>query len=140
MNVLLTCAGRRTSLLKAFQEAVRPWNGRVFAGDRDGLAPALYQAEAAIRLPDVAGPNYVPRLLDLAREHDLGLIVPTIDPELSVLAEAAPEFARRRCHVLSSALAFVHLTADKWTTVQTYAAHGIRTPPSWLPAGLAEAG
>ncbi len=33
----------------------------------------------------------------------------------------------------------VHLAADKWATVQTYAAHGFRTPPSWLPANQNDA-
>lgn len=133
MNVLLTCAGRRNSLLKAFQEAVRPWNGHIIAGDRDALAPTLYQADEAVHLPDVAGPDYVPRLLDLVQQHNLGLIVPTIDPELPILAEAAPALAEHQCCALVSTPAFVHLAADKWAMVQTYAAHGFRTPPSWIP-------
>jgi len=139
VNVLLTCAGRRTSLLKAFQEAVRPWNSRVFAGDRDPLAPALYWADQAVHLPEVIGPDYVPRLLDLVQKHNLGLIVPTIDTELPILAEAAPALEAHQCRVLISTPAFVELAADKWATVQTYAAHGFRTPPSWIPTDGAEA-
>lgn len=138
MNVLLTCVGRRVYLLKAFQAAVRPWNGRVFGGDRDELAPALHMADEAFQLPDVDSASYVPRLIDLTRRHSIQLIVPTIDPELTVLSGAATAFQKLGCQVLVSVPSFVRMAMDKWETLQSAQAHGILTVPSWLPEALPE--
>lgn len=131
MNVLLTSAGRRVALLGAFREAAQP--GRLFAGDRDALAPALYHADEAFRLPEVTEEAYVPHLLDLVARRAIGLLVPTIDSELPKLAEAAAAFEARQCRVAISTPAFVEMTADKWETLQAFAAAGFDTVASWLP-------
>lgn len=120
------------ALLESFRKVVRP--DRVIAGDRDALAPALYHADAAVRLPDVDADAYIPRLLDIVAEHAIRLLVPTIDPELPKLAEAAPAFLDRRCRIAISTPPFVRLAADKWETLQAFAARGVPTVPSWLPA------
>ncbi len=127
------------ALLRAFQEAVRPWSGRVLAGDRDGLAPALQRADAAFRLPDVSDLAYATHLLVLTRQHDVQLVVPTIDPELPVLAGAAPAFGAQGCRVLVSTPAFVALAADKWSTLRAAADGGFATVPTWRPEDLAAA-
>lgn len=133
MNVLITSVGRRTSLLKAFQEAVHRRGGKVLAGDVDGLAPALYLADGAVRLPRVMDPRYVWELRELVDRHRIRLIVPTIDTELPVLAAAADDFADQGCVVLVSAPELVKVSGDKWITVQEFGARGIRVPKSWLP-------
>lgn len=133
MNVLITSAGRRTSLLRAFQEAAHRRGGKVLAGDVDGLAPALYLADIAIRLPRVTDEAYVPTLLELVNRHSIRLVVPTIDTELPVLAAAAHEFAAQGCVVMTSAPQLVRVSGDKWATVQDFGARGIRVPRSWLP-------
>lgn len=131
MNVLITSAGRRVSLLQAFARAAGPRGGKVFAGDASGLAPALYLADGAFHLPSVTDERYVPQLLELVRKHRLGLIVPTIDPELEVLAEHAAVFAEAGCTALVSSPSFVELSGDKWLTHEAFAAHGVAVPQSW---------
>jgi len=51
--VLITAAGRRTTLVKAFAEAVHRRKGILVAADVDGLAPALYMADIAEQIPPV---------------------------------------------------------------------------------------
>jgi carbamoyl-phosphate synthase large subunit len=136
MNVLVTSAGRRTSLLKAFAEAVAELEGKVFAADIDGLAPALYFAHKCFRVPPVRDVGYVDALLRIVQEENVSLIVPTIDPELLPLSESAPVFASHGCHVLISLPAFVQMSHDKWLTVQELSHHRFRTPRSWLPDNL----
>ena len=136
MNVLVTSAGRRVSLVQAFAEAVKVRGGRVFAGDASGLAPALYKADGAFRLPPVKSEAYIPELLSLVQAHDLGLIVPTIDTELAVLAENASAFADAGCKVLVSSPAFVALSGDKWLTQRAFVEHDVDVPQGWTVAEL----
>ena len=136
MNVLVTSAGRRVSLVQAFAEAVKARGGQVFAGDASGLAPALYKADGAFRLPPVRSEAYIPELLSLVQAHDLGLIVPTIDTELEVLADNIETFADAGCKVLVSSPAFVALSGDKWLTQRAFAEHDVDVPQGWTVAEL----
>ncbi len=135
LNILITSAGRRTSLVSAFQEAGRPFGSKVLAADCDPLAPACTVADGAFALPLVTDPYYVPALLQLACEHGVGLIVPTIDTELQVLAKHSETFLRAGSTVLVSRLGFVALCRDKWKTYLTFREKGIAMPASWLPDG-----
>jgi carbamoyl-phosphate synthase large subunit len=133
MKVLITSAGRRTSLLQAFKRAVEPRGGQVLAGDIDALAPALYLADEAVRLPRIHDEGYIPALLDLVERRGIRLIVPTVDTELAKLAAARGEFAARGCEALISDPELIEVSGDKWLTVARFAARGIRVPRSWLP-------
>lgn len=137
MNVLLTSAGRRTSLLQIFLGGVHERDGQVWAGDLDALAPTLQIADEAVVLPPVGGDAYLPTLLDLVREHAIDLLVPLIDPELEPLAEARDSFMEAGCRVLISKRALLDVVLDKWSTVQHFAERGVRTPESWLPKSSA---
>jgi carbamoyl-phosphate synthase large subunit len=136
MNVLITSAGRRTSLLQTFAKATQTLGGKVLAGDRDGLAPSLYLADKAFKLPLVNADDYVSFLLSLVRKHHIRLIVPTIDTELLVLAQNKALFGEAECTALISTTEFVEITTDKWLTCTAFAAQEIDTPKSWLPNNL----
>lgn len=136
MNVLLTSAGRRTSLLKALREAVLPLGGQVIAADLDPLAPALYLADMAERVPRVKDESYIPTLLELVRRYNVRLLVPTIDTELQVLADNQAQFNELGCRVHISSPEFVGITGDKWLTMSAFKKEGIDVPESWLPETL----
>jgi len=136
MNVFIASAGRRTSLVLAFKQAVLPREGRVYAGDMDGLAPALYLADEAVRLPRISDPDYIETLLDLVERYRIRLLIPTLDTELLLFAQAREAFAERGCLALVSSPELIHITADKWDTGRVFEERGISVPPSWLPEGL----
>jgi carbamoyl-phosphate synthase large subunit len=136
MNILLTSAGRRTSLTVAFQEAARPMGLKVLAADFDPLAPALLLADGAFQVPKVTGPAYVATLLAISREQGVSLIVPTIDTELPILASQQEAFLAEGIRVVISTPGFVALCRDKWVTFQALRAEGIAVPASWLPGAL----
>lgn len=138
MNVLITSAGRRTSLLRHFQHVAGARGGRVHAGDMDGLAPALYLADEAIQLPPVLHEDYIPFLLDYVETHDIKLVVPTIDTELAVFAANRERFLEKGCRLLISSPELVAACRDKWSTSLFFEDKGIRVPRSWLPADLPE--
>ncbi len=139
MNVLITSAGRRTSLLRAFQKHAGQRGGRVLAADMDPLAPTLHLADGAATLPPLDDPTYMDRLLEVVCEHEIRLLVPTIDTELSLLAANADVLRGAGCMPLISSPGLVRITGDKALTMETFSARGIRTPRSWLPDSLAEA-
>ncbi|QJB55857.1 ATP-grasp domain-containing protein [Pseudodesulfovibrio sp. zrk46] len=133
MNVLITSAGRRTSLLAHFKDAAGRRGGKVFAGDMDGLAPALYLADESVQLPRVTTDEYIPFLLDYVKQHDIKLVVPTIDTELAVFAANAAQFAELGCRLLISSPELVGACRDKWNTSLVFEKKGVRVPYSWLP-------
>lgn len=136
-SILLTSAGRRTTLLEHFKEAAHGRGWIVVAGDCDALAPSLYLADKAVRLPRVTADDYIAALLEVVETHSVRLIVPTIDTELPVLANHAGDFLAAGCRVLISSPAFVSICRDKWTMAERFSQRGIRTPLGWLPAELA---
>ncbi len=136
MNVLITSAGRRVSLLRSFQGATASRGALTLAGDRDPEAPALHLADRAFVLPPIDDPSYLDSLLDIVKQWAVRLLVPTIDTELSFLARNAPAFENIGCTPLISSEELVAISGDKWLTVSTFSRLGFRVPRSWLPDAI----
>ncbi len=136
MNVLLTSSGRRTSLLKAFKEALVPYGGSIMAGDMDGLAPTLFLADKALKLMPVKQEGYLDFLLQIITEENIRLLVPTIDTELEILAKNRDRFLEKGCTPLISSQETIDITFDKWSTVYFFANKGVEVPASWLPRDI----
>src|SRR5690606_11465466 len=93
MNVLMTAASRRVPLLRAFQATLRALGrGRVVVTDIDPSSPAVHLADRAFRVPISSDPGYVDALLEICVAEKIGLVVPTIDDELEILADARGRF------------------------------------------------
>lgn len=136
MNILITSSGRRTSLLKFFRVAAHKRGGKVFAGDLDSLAPTLFGADGAFRLPPIMSADYVSVLEELIEKHRINLVVPTIDTELLVLARNRPRLEQASANILISDIHLVECARDKWKTHELFVRHGIRMPRTWLPEEL----
>ena len=59
VNVLLTCAGQRVDIVRAFRAALSggTHRGRVLVSDLDPLSPSLFAADEVVELPPVARPR-----------------------------------------------------------------------------------
>lgn len=136
MRVLISSAGRRTSLVEAFRKAVSPYNGIVVAADADPLAPGLIIADESEVVPRVDSSAFGETLLDICLRHEIDLVVPTIDTELGLLAQLAGRFRRRGIVVLISEPDLIEIAADKRLTQDYFGRLGIRTPASWDPRDL----
>lgn len=136
MNVLITSAGRRTSLVEAFKTAVNKRKGKLLAGDIDSLAPSLYIADKALRLPKVTSDDYIKQLIKYVNLYDIKLIVPTIDTELSILAQSVDIFQNVNCKLLISSPELIDIANDKWKTVNFFKSKGVEVPRSWKPDNL----
>ncbi len=89
VNVLILSAGRRVELVNCFRNAARELNieGNVLAVDCSRTAPALYFADRGIMLPRIKSGDYIEAIIDICNKENVGLIVPTIDTELLLLAD-----------------------------------------------------
>jgi carbamoyl-phosphate synthase large subunit len=130
-NILITSAGRRGKLLQAFQselESLVPV-GKVYAADaRPGLSVACHLANRAFTVPRADDPTYSRQLLDLCIANEIGLVVPTIDPELPILARCRGEFARHGIVLAVSDARFVDTSRDKRITAEWFRERGLQTP------------
>lgn len=136
MNVLLTSVGRRVKVVDFFAAALQKNGGRVFAADAANTAPGLYRAEKGFIVPGVDDSAYVDRIMEICVNHGVGLVVPFIDPELPVLADARQAFAERGITVLVSSPQVVDTAADKLKTVGFFQACGVLTPNTIPGEGL----
>lgn len=139
MNVLITSAGRKISLVKAFREHASKRGGAVIVADADPLAPTLYEADRAAIVPRLDDPVYLDRLMQVVQGHRAGVLIPSIDTELAIFAANADAFRDRGCTPLISSQELVRVCRDKALTMEIFASRGIRTPRSWLPEQLAGA-
>jgi carbamoyl-phosphate synthase large subunit len=123
------------ALVQAFQRALdRVGGGRVIVSDVSALSPTVYLADAAHEVPYSTDPEYVEALLAICRRERVGLLVPTIDDELPVLASAAHIFAAAGVRVAVSPVETTLVGNDKRLTAQTLQARGVPAASTWLPS------
>jgi carbamoyl-phosphate synthase large subunit len=102
VNVLITSASRKVSLVRAFQSALA-WSGggNVVAVDVSPHAPALYFADRRFLVSPSTEPQFVEEVLEICKLENVSLIIPTRDEELPLFAEARERFEQggTRCMV-----------------------------------------
>ena len=86
MNVLITSAAAKVSLIRAFQKALAPSGGRVIAADMRADVAAFCAADGFELLPATDTPDFAPALAAACVRHDIGLMIPTRDGELHTIA------------------------------------------------------
>lgn len=136
MNVLLTCAGRRNYLVGFFRAALAG-SGELCAADANPHAVALQEADRAFLVPSIEAPDYVERIVELCREHKIGLVVSLNDLELPILADAREHFAEVGTRLVVSSPEVIRTCFDKWETFRFLRAHGLPTPRTYLSASAA---
>ncbi len=137
LNVLVTAGSRRVPLIQAFQRAVRATGGgAVIVTDVNPLSPAVYVADRSYPAPLVTAPDYLERIHEICRIERIGLIVPTIDDELTLFAEAVDSFASRGIRVAVSRPEVTSTCNDKFETWRVLSRHGLPVAETFLPTGL----
>lgn len=132
-NILITSAGQRVSLVKAFQKEVRNIDStaKVFTVDLDPLlAPACHVSDGYRTVKRVTDPNYIDELISLCKELKIKLIIPTIDTELLVLAQNKEVFLKENIIPIVSSTEFVRACRDKRIMNQFFVENNIDIPKS----------
>ena len=131
MNILFTCAGRRTYLLKYFKENLSEGD-KVLATDMQLSAPALQAADVKIQVPAVYDPNYVDITLDICKEQKIDALLSLNDLELPILAENKARFETLGVNVIVSDPAVIDISFDKYKTAQWVESLGLNAPKTFV--------
>lgn len=132
MNVLITSASRKVSLVRAFQEALsHEGGGKVVAVDTSPLSPALYFADEYYLVPPSHKPDFLAVMLRLCRQLGINLLIPTRDEELPFFAEHKQEFADLGCVVMVADPIVVRTCQDKKLFIEFCQENGFVTPRSY---------
>ncbi|MGI8557146.1 MAG: ATP-grasp domain-containing protein [Solirubrobacteraceae bacterium] len=124
--VIMICGvGRRYDIVASFAQ-----HTKVVATETSALAPAQYAAQVRVLVPPLNDPDYVPTLVELCREHDIGAVVPLIDPDIEVLAAAR---ARGELPALVPDPEMARRTFDKYETHLLLERLGLPSPPTTRP-------
>ncbi len=121
-NVLITSAGRRSYLVEYFQEAL-VGSGRVVAANMFADAPAMLVADDAITVPGSHEPEYVSRLLDICRSHEIRMLISAHDLDTAYLAGRKSEFEAIGVRPVIADADFVRIAYDKYLTIDFLSAH-----------------
>lgn len=131
MNILITSAGQRVSLVRAFQKELKTLypNGKVFTTDmQPQLSAACNVSDQYFQVKRVTDSNYIDELIALCVEQGVKMVVPTIDTELLVLAINKMRFADAGIHVIISSVDFVDKCRDKRKINTFFEENGIDIP------------
>lgn len=133
LNILITCVGRRVSLVRHFQRALEAEQagGRVFGVDVSKMSAAMHVVDAAEIVPSTCDEGYVDALLDLIQREGIRLIVPTADFDLEVLSQSRDRFEKARAKLLSGGPKTMAVCRDKLKTHRFFADNGFDTPATW---------
>ena len=129
MNILITSAGRRVSLIEYFRKELHDLFGlesKVLTTDlKPSLSPACRKSDEALAIGRFTDHDYIDSLLEICGEHQIKLIVPTIDTELDLLANNYEVFLSAGVEVVISSPDFVQLCSSKYTTNQFFLERGM---------------
>ena len=131
MNILITSAGRRVSLVKIFQKTVKAYdaNGKVFTTDMDpSLSAACQISDGFLEVPRVTDEAYIDILKSYCIENNISIIVPTIDTELEILSLVKENFMDANIFIAVSSTKICKAFYLKSLTEEFFQERGFDTP------------
>ena len=131
MNLLFTCAGRRTYLLKYFKENLSE-EDKVVATDMQLSAPALQVADVRLQVPAVYDVHYVEILLNICRVQKVDALISLNDLELPILAGNKEKFEALGVKVIVSDPKVIDICFDKYKTAQWIESIGLHSPKTYV--------
>ena len=124
INLLISSAGRRVSLVKNFEK-----HFNVFTCDMNPyLSAACQYSRKFFKVPPVRDEKYIDVLLENCKKNDIKIIVPTIDTELSILAENKEKLLSEGILPIISSKEICDTFYLKTTTEEFFKSHGFKTP------------
>lgn len=137
MNILFTCAGRRTYLLKYFKENMSAVD-KVVATDMQLSAPALQAADVKLQVPAVYDPKYIDITLNICKEQKIDALISLNDLELPILAESKAKFEALGVKVIVSDPEVIDIAFDKYKTAQWVESIGLNAPKTYVTLASAK--
>ncbi|QZE12874.1 ATP-grasp domain-containing protein [Halosquirtibacter laminarini] len=126
MNILISSAGRRVSLVRAFMNEMKALGGAVIATDMNPkFSSACQVADRSFEVPRVTSDKFVASLLKICKDNNVSIVIPTIDTELNILADNRERFKAIGVDVIVSSVDIIRQCRDKRKTHQLFSHLGI---------------
>ena len=130
-NILILSVGRRVELVQLFKKAAKELEieSLVCAADCSHTAPALYYADKKYIVSKINSGKYIEDIIAICQKSNIKLVIPTIDTELSILAENKKEIESKTnaiVHISDSEV--IEICNDKVKTNVYLEKHGFYVP------------
>tara|TARA_B100000674_G_scaffold498856_1_gene539974 strand:- start:1074 stop:2036 length:963 start_codon:yes stop_codon:yes gene_type:complete len=128
-NILVLSAGRRVALVSSFKKELIKYcpSSNIFTCDiNPHLSSACQFSDRSFSIPHCTDATYIESLTQICVEHNVSLVIPTIDTELSVLSSL--ELQSLPFKVLISSQDFIDLCSDKRLTSKYFSSIGVSSP------------
>ncbi|MGP6146540.1 ATP-grasp domain-containing protein [Jeotgalibaca sp. A122] len=137
MNILLTSVGRRSYLVKYFQDALGE-TGEVHVSNSSSLTPAFLCADKAVVSPLIYEGNYVTFLKSYCLENNIKAIISLFDIDLPILSANIQAFEEIGVKVIVSKPEVIEICNDKLKTFNFLIENGFKAPKTYisLPAAM----
>lgn len=116
MNILLTSVGRRNYMVKYFEEAVKPYGGKVFVMNSTKDAVGMIISDYANISPLTYDSNYSDFLLNFSVRNNIDIIIPFFDVGLPKLAALKELFKKNGVRIIVGDKWLTTMANDKWAT------------------------
>ncbi len=137
MNILFLNVGRRCEIVSEFKKVLPRFKGGglVYGSDINPLAPALSKVDKAVIFPHCSSPDFDEEFVSFCLSKDIGLVIPSIDPDLHYLAKKMPFYRKKlpNTTLLVPSEEVVEITEDKRKTKDFFKNNGAAVP-SYLNA------
>lgn len=131
MNILILSCGTRNKVVQYFKKALAG-RGTVVATDMSPNAPALYEADKYHIVPRMTAPGYIDVIFDICKKEKIDGVLSLIDPELSLLAKHAADFAALGTTVIGSSYDLCEQSLDKMWMFRWLTEHGYCCAKSYV--------
>ena len=128
MRVLVTAAGAGpgVAVIKALRNLDRP--KYVVGADMSTDAAGRYLANAGITVPPASHEDFVTELLEHCLSHQIEMVIPILEQEAEVCAQAVDRFHEHGVHLAANQLSAIQKANDKKRAAEVCAANDIRQP------------
>ena len=130
-NILITSAGKRVVLVQIFQQTLKDLGleAKVYTTDmKPMMAPACIVSDEGIKVLPCIAEGYIDEIVHICQSRNIGVIIPTIDPELMVLAKNRHRFTEMGVEIVLSNEEFIKACRDKRQTQIYLKDIGIEVP------------
>ncbi|HRZ25804.1 MAG TPA: ATP-grasp domain-containing protein [Spirochaetota bacterium] len=130
MNIIITSAGRRSYIVKYFQDALAG-DGLVHAGNSE-LSAALLAADKYVLTPLIYDSEYIDFLINYCKSNEITAILSLFDVDLPVLAMARERFIAESIFPIVSAYNVIAICNDKWETYKFLISNNFKSPATYI--------
>ena len=119
MNILISSAGRRVSLVNAFKKELAKVSSisKVYTTDLNpNFSSACLISDKHFKVRSIKEDGAIKELIDICKKNKISLIIPTIDTELLTLSSSIKEFKANGINIVISDLEVIKICRNKKKT------------------------